>query len=515
MSVPFQGNYRQGKRFALGLLSIVVLAALLRLFSLSNQDMWGDEACMLFLAQQPGQQILHALASPHRVDVDVAPPLYFLLLRVWLLFSGFSVIWLRVFSTVFGILTVILGALLARKLVNPATAILVGILLASSPFQIWYSQEGRMFALASALIVAAALLLLRYLDKPSATILMGWVLVNILALYTQYYAVPFLFAQIIAYLTVAKQKNQDRRNRRRFILAAVVAFLAFSPWLVVLVRDYSFASESGGFASLFSLPRTIPFLFLKFTIFGNEHYLRHYAWLIPLAFIIFLPPFMIGLFRGLERVHRRWLAVLLFLPIAAILSAATLGLRVYKSHPFLLFHPFFIIFLAAGLHLMHRTAIRILLSAMLILHAWTLVTLNYGEVYTKPRVRDSIAYIEHHAAPGDLVIKIPAVLPCHLKTMGDLLVWEYYGRDRINLRTLVGETVEELLKEIPLRLEVDQTLWLALQLNRMSGASNQELEESCNRRFRLLERINFPSGMRDFTIRLLRYGAAEHDGVAL
>ena len=71
-------------------LGAIAAAAALRLYHLSRPSMWGDEACMLALATRPASAILAALASTDQYN-DIAPPVYFLLLRAVVLALGATI----------------------------------------------------------------------------------------------------------------------------------------------------------------------------------------------------------------------------------------------------------------------------------------------------------------------------------------------------------------------------------------------------------------------------------------
>src|SRR4030043_1229997 len=80
------------------LIFILFLALILRLISL-NQSFWLDETTSGYVARDFNfRQIINGFAPGY-----FHPPLYYLLLRVWGLFFGFSEVALRSLSVVFGV----------------------------------------------------------------------------------------------------------------------------------------------------------------------------------------------------------------------------------------------------------------------------------------------------------------------------------------------------------------------------------------------------------------------------
>src|SRR5579872_6713496 len=82
------------------LIGLVLLAVGLRLYELTASAIWGDEGSSLLLAQYPLAGIwFHA-------SHDVHPPLYFMLLHVWIGLFGDSILSIRMMSAVPGVVTV-------------------------------------------------------------------------------------------------------------------------------------------------------------------------------------------------------------------------------------------------------------------------------------------------------------------------------------------------------------------------------------------------------------------------
>ena len=131
------------------LLAVLVLACVLRLFHIGASSLWADEAFSWLVARQPAWAILTQRLEP------ILPPLYHFLLHFWIRLGESETV-LRGFSALCGLLTVPVIYALGRELFTPATGLAAALLTAVLPFQVYFAQETRLYAL---VILLSALLL--------------------------------------------------------------------------------------------------------------------------------------------------------------------------------------------------------------------------------------------------------------------------------------------------------------------------------------------------------------------
>ena len=127
-------------RTALILVVITALAFGLRVTHLDTQGLWSDEFTSLGRAMLAPSELLRDLPVEH-------VPLYFWLLHCWTLAAGSSDFALRFLSVIWGTLAVPLLYALGRRLVARPAAVMAAFLLAINPFQVWYSQDTRMYSM--------------------------------------------------------------------------------------------------------------------------------------------------------------------------------------------------------------------------------------------------------------------------------------------------------------------------------------------------------------------------------
>jgi 4-amino-4-deoxy-L-arabinose transferase-like glycosyltransferase len=146
-------------------LTLTWVAFLLRTLTLAGQSLWRDEVDAIRFSSWP---ILELATGLFRVGHN--GPLFFLLLRPWRSLSGDSEFALRYPSALFGALAVPLGFVLARQLgFSRQVGLLLGLLLATSPYLVWYGQEAKMYTLLLVLISIAFIAYLKALT-PTPTL---------------------------------------------------------------------------------------------------------------------------------------------------------------------------------------------------------------------------------------------------------------------------------------------------------------------------------------------------------
>src|SRR3989338_7908586 len=142
------------------ILGILVLAFFLRVLNLS-QSLWLDEAIQVMAVST---RSLQSLLTEYMV-YDFHPPLYSLLLYVWTALFGTSEAVVRFPSVLTGVGTVYLVYLIGKLLWDEKTWFVSAFLIALSSYHIYYSQEARMYALATFFVALSSYFFLLWLRK--------------------------------------------------------------------------------------------------------------------------------------------------------------------------------------------------------------------------------------------------------------------------------------------------------------------------------------------------------------
>lgn len=214
---------------------ILLLAAYWRFDALETQSFWHDEGNTLRLVQRDVSPLIEA------VKPDIHPPGYYLVLKGWVAFMGETEFGLRSLSAFWGILTVVLTYALGKKLYESSTAgWLAALLVAVNAFQVYYSQEARMYAQLAALSTLSLWLLTLFItSRRKGRVMLALALVNTLGLYTQYtYPFTMLVQGIFfvgwLFLSPSILKTSGKTKRHTFliyVLGNLLTVSLFAAWL--------------------------------------------------------------------------------------------------------------------------------------------------------------------------------------------------------------------------------------------------------------------------------------------
>ena len=134
---------------------IILAGLLLRLISI-NQSLWLDEATSAIVAKMSLADMFTRFFPG-----DFHPPLYYLIIKYWTAVFGYSEVALRIPSVLFGLGTIYLTYLIAKKVFNNNVGLLSALLVSTSGLSIYYSQEARMYSLAAFLVATLVYIFLQ------------------------------------------------------------------------------------------------------------------------------------------------------------------------------------------------------------------------------------------------------------------------------------------------------------------------------------------------------------------
>lgn len=175
---------------ALAFVSLVALG--LRLFCLSCKPIWFDEAFSVEVARVTWPNFLHLLWWR-----EANMSFYYLLLRGWLHF-GQSPFFVRSLSALIAAATVAVVYWLGSLLYDRRTGLIAAAFLAFNAYHIRYAQEARSYALFALLATLSCGFLIAFLQQPSRTRRISYLLTSILAFYAHFYALLLIVAQWLA-----------------------------------------------------------------------------------------------------------------------------------------------------------------------------------------------------------------------------------------------------------------------------------------------------------------------------
>jgi mannosyltransferase len=247
----------------LGLAALVLASLYVRTRQI-GLGFWIDEGLSVGIADRPLADI------PGDLRQDGSPPLYYVLLHVWLPLAGRSEEATHALSLLFAALTVPVAWWGGRLLLGARTGWMAAVLAAVNPFLTQYAQETRMYALLVLLGLLAVVCWLRAFaaDLPEDGSMRrgaaaGFAVALAAMLYTHNWGVFFGLATGAAWLLIAALAT--RRERRLLFRTALVgyggALLLYLPWLPTVLYQSSHTgapwSQAPDLADLASAPARV------------------------------------------------------------------------------------------------------------------------------------------------------------------------------------------------------------------------------------------------------------------
>ncbi len=249
---PAANKLRGSTGLILLLALILLVAAGLRFYRLDAQSFWNDEGNSARIAERPLWQIIDGAGG------DIHPPGYYIVLAGWRSLVGYSEFALRALSALAGVLTVALCYAIGARLFDRRVGVIAALLIAINPFQVYYAQEARMYALLGTLSAASVLLTAAVLTVPgemtagrfrprrAAVIIGGCVLVNAAGLYTHYSFPLVLAAESVGFLVWLMGRPKKLHGLLTWVLIQEAALVLFLPWLPTALRQITSWPSSGG-----------------------------------------------------------------------------------------------------------------------------------------------------------------------------------------------------------------------------------------------------------------------------
>ena len=206
------------------LVSVTLLAAVVRLMNLGTRSLWFDEAFTVLVTRLPLRESLAALLT-----LGAYSPFYYLLLRPVVAVLGQSEFAYRFSSAVFGILTVPLLHRVGRCWLGPRAGLLAALALSVCPFHLLYSQDSRMYAMMGFFSLAA---MDRFVGVLRGRKWLPFILCSALAYLSHYAAIFLIYVQLVCLLPLLRR----HRLFRRWFAVQTLALLPLAPWFVLYIR---------------------------------------------------------------------------------------------------------------------------------------------------------------------------------------------------------------------------------------------------------------------------------------
>jgi uncharacterized membrane protein len=384
------------------ILLIIIVSLFLRWYSIDSKDIWLDEANSILTSEAPPAGIIAHL------KLDSSPPLFYLLLHYWIELFGDTEMAVRSLSVLFGLSLVIAIFLIGSKLFTREAGIYAALIAATSPLQIMYSQEVRMYTLLPLLSVLSMYFLIRFIQEDKKVFMLLYSATALGCFYTHNYGL-FLIPVYIMMLFLFQKPSRSTRTAYFLSLGGIIA--AYGVWLPIFISqlrngthyawiDY-FWNIHGFWGSIFqSLKSFSPggsqlgFIALNSLSFPS----------LPISFTVALLVFFIAKTIVERKRLFCWILLYLFVPLitAALISALFSPIYLAGRTDQLVF-PAFCLFIGVSISVIKAKWLRYGIITMLI--TFSSITLSdYYKINLKYGDKEIADTVIKNLKKGDIVL---------------------------------------------------------------------------------------------------------------
>ncbi len=378
----------------------LMLGFAVRLFQLGRESLWYDEAVSVYLAQQSIPELIAHTAR------DIHPPGYYLILHVWQQLSHpslahgleFLFAWPSLFA---GMLLLPLLYSIGRRWFSPWVAVSAVWIAALHPFQVWYSQEVRMYTVAAALGLLCLWSLLKWQEDGSQRrYLVVYAVAAAASLYTLYYSAFLLIALNLIVLTGILKRQLSPRQVLQWGIAQLSVIALWSPWLPIFWRQVTTPPVPPWRGD----PNLIAALNESFAaiLVGQSPPTQSWVWGAA-GFVLVLAGFG---YTNSNRKASRILIVYIFVPLMLILLLSLTVTPLYHVRYFFTYAAAAPLLLAAAIHAVgrNRPARLSALAVLLTISGWSLIEFHKNPDYRADDHRSAVAMLATQWRPGDAIL---------------------------------------------------------------------------------------------------------------
>jgi len=234
---------------AAALVALTLLSVYVRTRSISG-SFWMDEGLSVGIASHPFADI------PGVLKQDGSPPLYYMLLHVWMDVFGRSETAVHWLSLTAALLTIPAAMWAGWSLWGRRAGYVGAVLCALLPFLTAYGEEARMYALMALFALLASACFLHAFVYRRRGWLPAFAVLLALMLYTHSWGIFFGVGAALAFLLVLRTSPGE--DRRRLLIDAALAFggaaLLYLPWVPTLLYQASHTAAPWANKPRFGVP---------------------------------------------------------------------------------------------------------------------------------------------------------------------------------------------------------------------------------------------------------------------
>jgi mannosyltransferase len=315
-----------------GILAVgLAVFAAISLWTISKSSIWFDEAFGAYMIHFNFFDIARYTAT------DVHPPVYYWLLKLWSMFFGTTELGLRSMSVFFAGVAIVFGYLLTHRLFGRKAARTSLLFMVLAPMIVRYSQEMRMYALVTAISLAATYVLTFATQTKRR---LPWVIYGILVslgMWTHYFSAVIWIAHWAWRAYVVRESLGKKAKgfvkaffSREWIFTHIVAVGLFLPWLPFLARQI-FDVQVNGFWIPPVTPGTIPNFLTNVLYYQDQELVSSWAALLFLIITAVVILLALRIYRMLPNERRQGYVLIFAIAFVPMLLLFILSMPPLRS----------------------------------------------------------------------------------------------------------------------------------------------------------------------------------------
>ena len=218
-------------------IGIIILGIIFILIPAFHTNIWFDESYSIAIANKSFSEIWTITGH------DVHPALYYWMLHIINLILGSHILIYRLLSVLSIVLLGIIGYTLIRKDFGEKTGILFSFFTYFLPIMNTYAQEIRMYSWTCLIVTMMAIYGYRFYknikqkeEKNKLKNLCLFGVFSICSCYIHYYAlVTAGLINLILLIYLIKNRKDNKKDLRNFLILAVIQIVLYIPWMVFFV----------------------------------------------------------------------------------------------------------------------------------------------------------------------------------------------------------------------------------------------------------------------------------------
>ncbi len=292
--------------------------ATITLINAPRASIWFDEAFSAYISQFSFAQIAHY------TSLDVHPPLYYWLLKLWEMLFGTSALALRSLSILFGGAAIVVAYAFTRRQFGRLAAGVTLLFLVVSPMLIRYSDEGRMYTLAALIALTATYVLVKATESNRRRTWVFYGILVALGMWTHYLIAFVWLSHWVWRALVTKQSTTKWKTfktkffTKNWIIAHIVAIAIFLPWVPAMAFQLGVIQVAGFWIGPVS-PDSFANYFTNLFYYLDHGQVQGWLALLLVAVLVLLTVLAVRVYRSLSKIDKQRYLLVIVLTLAPVI----------------------------------------------------------------------------------------------------------------------------------------------------------------------------------------------------